>query len=156
MRSRNSTAGVVVVARTASVVLLVTLVTWFLIGQLRATPISTENGWDYNDYLFQVPSLPRWLEYVVALVGTGTLWWVLRPLNRTLSERWSAKGRWLLLIHALATGVAVGAGGRVITAGTSGANIGGGLLMMALPILVFGSWLAAAPIYRRANILRGS
>ncbi|MEQ4723134.1 hypothetical protein [Nonomuraea sp. B19D2] len=122
--TKNTGWGLVVAA--AACVLATPVVVWWLVGDLSvAAPPSTE-----LDRAIHPPAIGEGAEHAIgiaaALVTAGTLaLLVLASRRRRFDRRW-----WAALLPALAAGAIAGAGGRVITAGTLGANIGAGLTII--------------------------
>ena len=115
--------------RVAVVVTVATpLAVWFLIGQL-----AEGSG---SDHIFRVPGLAREVEAVVGLAalsivcgGLLSLW--LGDRSWLIGEGW-----WQVYGRLLLAGVLVAVGGRIVTAASSGANIGGGAIFMVGPLPV--------------------
>ena len=103
------------------------LAVWFLIGQLREG-----NG---ADYILRVPELDRRIELALGLLSLSV---AVVAADRVLGDRdWLvARGWWRVYSRLLAAGVMVAVGGRVVTAASGGANIGGGFIMMFGPLPV--------------------
>ncbi|WP_433433394.1 hypothetical protein [Nonomuraea sp. CA-141351] len=120
--TRNT--GLVVAA--AGCVLAAPVVVWWLLGDLSAAaPPGTE-----LDHAVRPPAIDPWAEraagIAAALVAAGTLALLVRASRRRrFDRRW-----WAALLPALAAGAIAGAGWRVVTAGTLGANIGAGLTIL--------------------------
>jgi hypothetical protein len=103
------------------------LAAWFLIGD-RSEPLG-------RDQMFTPPAIPRALEFGLGLVsaaaltvGVATL--MRGGLNRLEERRWKA-----VFVVLAAGGVFVAYAARVITARVGGANIGGGMLLLVLPMV---------------------
>ncbi|MFI6498209.1 hypothetical protein [Nonomuraea typhae] len=110
-------------AAAAGCILATPVAAWWLVGDLSATaPPGAE-----LDYAVRPPDLGAGVEraagLVAVLVVAGTLVFLIWSARRgRLDGRW-----WAALVPALAAGALAGAGARVVTAGTIGANIGAGL-----------------------------
>lgn len=104
-----------------------TAATWFLVGY------RSEGGG--TDHLVRIPQIDRRLEFVVGAVLLGFLAWLTTGLQREHSA-WLRKGWSKVYLHLLVVGVAIAVGARVVTGGGSGANIGGGMLLMLGPFPV--------------------
>ena len=110
------------------VVLASTIAVWMLIGQLSEDPSS--------DYIIQLPQLRRWVELLLGVVAISTA-------GAAIAELWGRHRRWLVDCRwwavygrLLAAGLLIAGGGRIVTAGTSGANIGGALFLYFGPLPV--------------------
>lgn len=113
---------------TTSSVVATTLAVWFLIG-----PLGEEGG---TDYIVRIPQLRRPAEIVLGLIAAGVAVWsavTVWPKRDLLTRAgWSKVYGRLLIV-----GVAVAVGGRIVTAGATGANIGGGGLLLIGPFPLF-------------------
>lgn len=141
MPNRSTREGANRAGRLAAVVLfpITALASWCLIGP------STE-GSDPSttyDYIVRAPEMNRGVEIAVggvAAIGVivaGSLFLKARR-PASLARCWRGAAAW-----SLVSGLALGAGGRVVTAGTIGANIGGGLLILVLPPILLTGWIVA-------------
>jgi hypothetical protein len=119
MRRPHGAAIVLVVAVPAAV--------WLLIGKL-----AEGSG---TDYIYRVPNLNRHAEVAVGLVVSGVACGVGAILHRN-ARSWLRDGWWRVYGRVLIAGVAVAVGGRIVTAGSTGANIGGGGILMLGPLPV--------------------
>lgn len=138
---RSPQEGANVASRLAAVVLfpMTALASWCLIGPLTAGA----DGSTTYDYMVRAPEMNRGIEIavgIVAALGVIAAGSVVVKAKRaaSLARCWAAVAAW-----SLVSGIAVGAGGRVITAGTIGANIGGGLLILVLPPALLAGWIVA-------------
>ncbi|QFY12251.1 hypothetical protein GBF35_41875 [Nonomuraea phyllanthi] len=99
---------------------------WWLVGDLSAAvPPGTA-----LDRAIRPPAIDPWAEraagIAAVLVVAGTAALLVRASHRRrFDRRW-----WAALLPALAAGALAGAGWRVMTAGTLGANIGAGLTII--------------------------
>lgn len=136
--------GSVVVAILATAILA-----WWAIGDLTDTDPSTA------DYLFRPPSIPSntqqlivaaaALALLLAMIALVFAWRALHPALE-----------WIIVIGLwLAAASALGGLERVVTVGVIGANIGGGLALMATPIAAIGllgaTMFVAIAIRRRSR-----
>lgn len=104
---------------------------WYLIGDLTRVPPDLQPS-----YLVRPPAVPATVVHIAGIVATvlaaGGILVVLDSDRRHVDGR--ARRRTLMFL-LLAAGLIAAYAGRVITAGTIGANIGGGLAtMFFLPI----------------------
>ena len=120
-----------------AVVLATPLAVWWIVGD-----ISEVTG-PYADYLFEPPSISRAIEtslgvgaVLAVAASAATLMWAHR--RQGFSRR-----RVLSVVCLLLVGVIAGYGYRVLTAGVSGANIGGGLVLLFGPVMIIGLVIAA-------------
>ncbi|MEV4112224.1 hypothetical protein [Nonomuraea sp. NPDC049695] len=139
-------------AAAAGCVLAVPVAVWWLVGDLSAAvPPGTE-----LDRAIRPPAVDPWAEraagIAAALVAVGTLALLVRASRQgRFDRRW-----WAALLPALVAGAVTGAGWRVVTAGTLGANIGAGLTiflggpLVALLLLWALGWSARLLLSRRA------
>lgn len=125
-RTRVATAAVALVTA-------MPVATWTLVGDLSSEGFAE----DELDYLFRAPGLPWAVELVAGALAAGVI-----VASATVLGRAVAGGRlrrqWMATVVPLAVaGAVLGFGGRVLTAGGIGANIGGGLfVLLGLPFLV--------------------
>ena len=115
-------------ARARLVVVAVAVATWFLVGYL------SEGGG--TDHIFEVPQLDRPVEIAVGIGVAAvavTAGWGFLGRNRSwvIDDGW-----WRVYGRLLLAGVLFAVGGRLVTAGSVGANIGGGIIMMLGPVLL--------------------
>lgn len=110
------------------VVVASTIAVWMLVGQLSEEPSS--------DYIIRVPQLSRWMQLLLGVAAISTA-------GAAVAELWSRHRPWLVESRwwpvygrLLAAGLLAAGGGRMITAGTNGANIGGALFLYFGPLLV--------------------
>ena len=106
--------------------------TWFLIGYL-----SEEGG---TDHIVEIPQLGRPVEIFLgaaaALIALRAGWRFFGPSRSWLID----EGWWRVYVRLLGCGVFLAAGARIVTAGSSGANIGGGMLLLVGPLLLLYLW----------------
>ena len=121
-RARYVVASVALVTATP-------VATWWVVGDLSS------KGFDDLDYMVRPPDIPplvATLAGVVALavvLASATILGVALHRHR-IRRVWSAT-----VVPLCVAGVILGAGGRILTAGGIGANIGGGLFMfLGLPL----------------------
>ncbi len=106
--------------------------TWCLIGPLDET---AEPGREL-DHVVEVPDPPRWAELVVAVVAIALAGLLGRALVRAAGPTLRPRALGALALAA-AAGLVLGGAGRLLTAGSVGANIGGGIaLLFGLPTAV--------------------
>lgn len=103
------------------------------------------------DYLIRPPAVDdnveRLLGVASLVVGVGCLMIVIGALRGgTIASRWAA-----VVVWAVVSGVAIGGTGRVVTAGTDGANIGGSLLLVVLPLGLLVGWTITAMRFASAR-----
>jgi hypothetical protein len=96
---------------------------WFVLGD-----VSAQEGYLS---LFRPPELPRSLELVLAVVLTVTI-----GVKLVAVRRLHVQGLLAMVLLAMAIGAYVGFTLRVLSSLTVGANIGGGLLMLAAPFVL--------------------
>ncbi|RBQ21378.1 hypothetical protein DP939_01280 [Spongiactinospora rosea] len=146
MRSR---AGLVLAA--AGCVPAVALTVWWLVGDLSAdvppgAPL---------DHSVRPPDLAPWAETAIGagalVVAAGTLAVLVRAsARRGFDRRW-----WATLVPLLAAAALTGFGWRVVTAGSVGANVGAGLVVIvggpvvALLVLWSAGWSIRLLLARR-------
>ena len=118
-------------------VLVTPVVVWWIVGDV------SEVSGPSADYLFRPPSVSAATEtslgvasHLCAVVSTAMLWRAHR--RRPFGRRRVIAVGCLLLVGAIA-----GYGYRVLTAGVSGANIGGGLIILLGPVIIAGLLIAA-------------
>ncbi|MEO3801161.1 hypothetical protein [Nonomuraea sp. B1E8] len=153
MGDTASPSGRGLLAAAAGCALAVPVAVWWLVGDLSAdVPPGTA-----LDHLISPPGLGPWAERAVGLgalvvAGVTAALLVRASRRRRFDRRW-----WAALIPVLVAGAVVGAGWRVVTAGTVGANIGAGLTIMlggalvALLLLWAAGWSARLLLSRRAT-----
>jgi hypothetical protein len=89
----------------------------------------------------------RWLILgVTVVVAVGCVVALVRLASRGATVNFG------VVAPVVGIGVAIGGGYAVVTAPVIGANIGGGMVMMGLPILVVFLVIAAVKAARRANL----
>jgi hypothetical protein len=131
-----------------AIVLLVgsAAVAWWAVGD-----VSEPDG-----YMQIMPavSLTSTQTTVAGLAGLGGVaaagWWLLGLRRRGVLP---AAGR-KLAVTAVAAGVATACAGRVLTAMTAGANIGGGLLMLVAPFVGIAVAVTAVRQWRAIGHIR--
>lgn len=99
---------------------------WLLIGYL-----SEDGG---TDHIVEIPQPPRWIEIglgVAATVIAARAWSLLFGCHDDWLIR---RGWWRVCWRVVAAGLLVAVGGRIVTAGSVGANIGGGMIIMLGPL----------------------
>jgi len=131
----------------AAVVVAAPLLAWWLIGPLR------ENNRPASDldYYVRAPDVPGWL---VATIGTAALVVAVaailnlaRPINRRRS-----RSSLPFMMPLVIAGVLIAGIGRLITAGSEGANIGGGLaVLFGLPVVAILVGVAIVAAVRAAR-----
>jgi hypothetical protein len=144
MRDTASSRGRGLLAAAVGCLLATPVAVWWRVGDQSPTvPPGTA-----LDYVIRPPVIDPWVERVIGiaavLVVGGTVFLLVRGSRRgRFDRRW-----WAALLPALAAGIVAGLGGRVVTAGTIGANIGGGLViivggpLVALLLLWSAGWSA--------------
>ena len=130
----------------ASTVLVaaVPVAAWGLIGQLDEPGPRSELS-----YIIEPPGIAAGVETtlgVVCLVLAVVSGAVLVHASRrgTFERRW-----WPVLLPLVAAGLITGAAGRVVTAGSMGANIGGGMAILVGGPVVAGLLVAALVVWIR-------
>ena len=109
------------------------LAAWWLIGDQSETSLRLR---DQLDYIWQAPDVSQTLTSIVgavalATVAIGVVGYVVAAKRRLIDTRWL-----LVLAASLIAGALLAAIGRILTAGSVGANIGGGIaLLFGLPIV---------------------
>lgn len=121
-----------------ALVLATPVATWFLVGDLSATQFED------LDYMWRAPVLPAPAELVLgvlaALVAVVSATVLAVALHRgEVRRQWSAT-----VVPLCVAGALLGYGGRVVTAGGIGANIGGALMIFLAGPLVVALVTAAA------------
>ena len=120
-----------------AIAVAVPFATWALVGD------QSIGGTDL-DHLWEPPQLSAGAERTIGVVSTLV---VLAGVALLVvgRRRGRVAPRLLAMVGLLAAyGAALGAGYRVLTAGVIGANIGGGLVLLALPLLGLGCLAALA------------
>jgi hypothetical protein len=110
------------VLATVTCAVLSAALAWWLVGDLSSTGNAGEQGLDRM-------AEPPVSEGTAQVLGAGSA--VLLPLVLLLGWRLRA-----VLLPAIVLGAAVGAAGRVVTAGVIGANIGGGMVLLLSPLVL--------------------
>jgi len=109
------------------------LAAWWLIGDQSETSLRPR---DQLDYIWQAPDVSQTITSIVgavalATVAIGVVGYVVAAKRRLIDTRWL-----LVLAASLIAGALLAAIGRILTAGSVGANIGGGIaLLFGLPIV---------------------
>jgi len=124
---------------------------WWLIGDQSVHTRSPED----LDYAFRAPTVPHWVFVTFGPIGfvaaVASLSWLVIAASRLVIDR-----RWLQVASLLAlAGFLLAVIGRVATAGSIGANIGGGLGILLLPA-VAGLAVRAAFVTLRISDARRS
>jgi hypothetical protein len=126
------------------------VVTWWLVGDL-AEP-ARRGG---LDYMFEPPSLSRAQETAIGVAALTVA--IAAACVVAISVRRNGvrliESRFALPL--VIVGVYVGWCWRVMTAGVVGANIGGGLAMLSLPVVVVGGVLWSA-LWRPSRSIRSA
>ena len=131
-----------------TLVLAFPVATWWVIGDVSETLTHPP------DYLVRPPEIPKVVEnaigggalaaWVVAATVVFTAW---KAGEVEVHEDW-----WWVLGMVLAAGGLAAVGERIVTAGTSGANIGGGfVLLFGIPLIIVSPVGAAALAWRTAR-----
>lgn len=112
--------------------------TWGLVGPQRAA-VHDPSGQgvvdDERDYVLRAPDVDPDVERAVGTVALAVAVAVAVVALRPSSAAPAATARAVAVVTALLAGVIVGGGGRIVTAGVIGANIGAGLvLLVGLPV----------------------
>lgn len=132
MPLKRRPSGARVLATVFASFLAAPVAAWWVIGDQSETHTNP-------DYLFRAPDLDPGAVRIVGLVavlivavcvGSFVSWTRRRLVPRSW---WSVEG------PALFAGFATGYGLRIITAGVSGANIGGGLVILWWPVMFLGA-----------------
>ena len=123
-RTRHLAAAVVLVAATP-------VATWCLVGDLSSEGFTE----DELDYMVRGPDIPWFMEVLVGGLAVGVVVASAAVLGRAFYRGVLRRG-WAPTVVLLAVaGVILGLGGRAVTAGGIGANIGGGLfLVLGFPV----------------------
>lgn len=129
------------VAAAVAAVLAAPVATWTLLGDLSSEGFDEEE----LDYLFRAPAVPRTVELLAGVAALAVLVVSALVIGRAL-HLGHLRRPWLgTVVPLCAAGVVLGFGGRALTAGGIGANIGGGLfILFGLPLA--GVLVAAAAI----------
>jgi uncharacterized membrane protein len=106
-------------------------VVWWLIGRLREENLPADD----LDYIARAPDVPSWLVTTIGtvalVVATAAILNLARRGNRECNRRWSP-----VVVPLGIAGVLLAGIGRLVTAGSHGANIGGGAaLTFGLPVV---------------------
>ena len=91
---------------------------------------------DQNSYYY-IYKLPQWLDGLGAAFGIACAGVAICALAWLLAEYWNRRWRdawWIFCGCCWATGACVAVGARIVTDGTDGANIGGGMILLASPV----------------------
>lgn len=111
-----------------AVIAAVPVLTWWIVGD-----VSEEGA---EDIMFRAPDLPATVDLILVF-GAVTLFVCGLALIMTPAGRGHVGRReWSAMLPLLLLGLFVGFGGRLVTARVGGANIGGGLLWWAAPVVV--------------------
>jgi hypothetical protein len=104
---------------------------WWLIGDLSEAGLPPE----HRDYIFRAPKFAAWIVPTLGAIALGAASIALAALV-TAARRRTIDGRWVgsVVVLMIAGGLLAGIG-RLVTAGGSGANIGGGgAILFGLPL----------------------
>lgn len=115
------------------------VVAWWVVGDL------SEPNLFAPDYMFKPPEISGGVEAAIGIVGCVVTAGILITLVRARAIETITRRQIVAVVPLVSLGVYVGFSSRVMTAAVSGANIGGGLSMMAALVLVP---LLAAVAYR--------
>jgi hypothetical protein len=115
-----------------AVVVAAPLVAWWLIGPLREGNLPADD----LDYIVRAPEVPGWLVstigFVSLFVAPAAILNLARRENRVRNRLWLR-----VVVPLVIAGVLLAGSGRLITAGSHGANIGGGFAeLVGLPVVV--------------------
>jgi len=115
------------------VVIATPVAAWWLIGDQSETPIP---GRDQLDYISHPPEISGWIVTLCGATALGAVvmgsgWLLIAARQGALDERWIMP----VVLLALA-GVVIAGTARLLTAGSHGANIGGGVAMLVCPPVV--------------------
>ena len=131
MPVKRRPSGARIVLTVLATLLAAPVAAWWVIGDL-----SEEHG---TDYLYRAPHVDsgavRIAGAVAVLIVAVSVWSFVIWTRRRLVPRswWSVEGT------ALFAGFATGYGLRIVTAGVSGANIGGGMVILFWPVMFLGA-----------------
>lgn len=122
--------------------------TWWAIG-----PLGTD--WDHHDVgpFHVVPTLLYVVGASAVVVAVASLAGVVVAVRRGTRQARAAVDAWALVLTMVAVG-SIAAGWRVATAGSSGANIGGGMAQLGGPVLVAMLLVAAVVVQARHRPMR--
>jgi hypothetical protein len=122
-----------------------------MVATVALTPELREAGG--TDVIFEAPNLRpfgRGLLLLVSVVAAGVILWAFASGKST-----GGRPRRTIEVTAVSVGVGIlaGLGYRLVTAKTAGANIGGGLVLLASPFaaLLFFCYVAARLLGMRAS-----
>ncbi len=105
------------------------VVVWWMIGDLSEPDLFAP------DYMFEPPRIAGTVEDAIGIVGSIVTTAILIVLLRALASRITRR-QFAATVPVIALGAYVGFSWRVMTAAVSGANIGGGLLMLVAIVFV--------------------
>ena len=112
-------------------VLALPLVVWWAIGDLSTTAVPDP------DYMLEAPDVAPWVEATTGLTALLVVVGAVVVLVVTSRSRPLDRGWWLVLMALCSAGAITAAGGRVMTAGVIGANIGGGMfILFGVPVVL--------------------
>lgn len=122
--------------------------TWWAIG-----PLGTD--WDHHDVgpFHVAPALLYAVGAAAAVVAVASITAVVVAARRRTRQSRPAVEAWALVLTTVAFG-SIAAGWRVATAGSSGANIGGGMAQLGGPVLVAMLFVAAVVVQARHRPMR--
>ncbi|MGI8663513.1 MAG: hypothetical protein ACR2LQ_09930 [Acidimicrobiales bacterium] len=138
----------------ATVAVSMPVATWWLAGSLDETDRNLPSGVEPRyDYIVRPPDVGVTVERVVGIVSVLAASVALMTLAVAVRRRRLVARPWVELILCVAiSGVAIGGAGRVVTAGTLGANIGGGVLLFVLPPTLLAVWVLEKIRFRRTQL----
>lgn len=134
-------------AAVATLAFSVPIATWWIVGPLaEPVPSTSAGGPPPYDYIVRPPDVPSTVELLAGM--TCLVFAVLSLLVVVLGVRRGTIGwGWVgATACVVVSGVVIGGTGRVVTAGTHGANIGGGALLLVVPPALITGWIATAVI----------
>jgi hypothetical protein len=139
------------VTATTALALATPVATWTLAGD-RSSDGFTE---DQLDHLFRAPAIPWLVEVLAGAAAVAVVVASAAVLGRAVHQGRLSRP-WLgTVVPLAAAGAVLGYGGRLVTAGGIGANIGGAMfLFIGLPIV--GILVAAAAVNAWVERRRGS
>ncbi len=118
------------VLASATLVLAFPIAAWWIIGDLSESETS-------DDQLVRPPDIPNAVENAIG--GAAVVTYLVAATVVLMAWRTGEvhSGWWRVLAMLLAAGALMAVGGRILTARTDGANIGGGFVMFyGLPAIV--------------------
>ena len=115
--------------------------TWFLVGDLSSEGFTE----DHLDYMVRAPELPWLVEVLAGAVAVAVVVTSAAALGQAFHQGRLRRGWSATVVPLAVAGVILGFGGRTVTAGVIGANIGGGFILV-LGFPVAGLLLIAAAV----------